>query len=55
MRKFKQFLIVIRCNVLVCEYFNSWHDNLLTHITEIGRCFRSLCWTLCTVVLHYST
>ena len=27
---------------LVCEQFNSWRDSLLTHITAICRCFRSL-------------
>ena len=50
MRDFRQFLFVIRCNKLVCEQSSSWHDNLLTNITAIGRCFRSLLKTLNAVV-----
>jgi len=44
----------IWCSVLFSERSCSWHDNMLTYITAISRCFLSIWWTLCTVVLLYS-
>ena len=54
-RNFRQFLFVNKCNVLICERSDNWHDSPLTYIKAIACSFRSLPWTLMLlffVILH---
>jgi len=54
LRDFKQYPLreSVQHTVLFCE--ENWHDNLLTYVIVVGRCFRLHLWALNAFVHHSS-